>query len=282
VSTVGGWLAAHADLDYRDREVLLCGAAGLSRAQVLARPERHLEAAVADTLQSWAARRRQGEPVAYILGRREFWGLELAVTPAVLVPRPETELLLEAGLDAIVGWGSNDGRGGIEVLELGTGSGAVAIVLALEAAARGLGVRMAATDVCADALALAAHNARRHGAGVAWRHSDWFANVRGRYHVILSNPPYVAADDPHLETLGHEPRRALEAGADGLQAIRTIITGASGHLEPGGHLLLEHGWDQGAAVRGLLAAAGFTAIDTLSDLAGLERVSRARWLGQAP
>jgi release factor glutamine methyltransferase len=328
VSTVGGWLGAHPDLDRRDREVLLCRAAGLSRAQLLTRPEQPLTESTAATLQQWAERRRAGEPVAYILGRREFWGLELAVSPAVLVPRPETELLVELALELLVGAiprsqppvgaisrsrmpvgaisrsrmeeleddqrsgeSTKDSRSGdrsyenekstqrLEVLELGTGSGAVAIALAQEAAARDLPVRISATDISAQALAVAARNACRHGTDVHWLHSDWFQAVGGHYHLIVSNPPYVADDDPHLAALNHEPRLALAAGAEGLDAIRAIVAAAPGHLQPGGALLLEHGCDQGAAVRALLAHAAFVDIETLPDLAGLERVTRARQPG---
>jgi release factor glutamine methyltransferase len=312
VSTVGSWLADHADLDRRDREVLLCRAAGLRRAQVLADPERPLEAAAAATLRGWAERRRNGEPVAYIVGEREFWGLALGVSPAVLVPRPETELLVEVAIDAMVEAGNRPrlvgesrsgdrchGRtdrfdrrhlsgtdpssshadgcyGAVRVLDLGTGSGALAIALALEAEARALPVEVCATDVCAEALAVAAANGRRHGAEVAWLRSDWFDGVRGRFDLIVSNPPYVAEDDPHLEALGYEPRGALAAGADGLDAIRAIVAAAPGYLLPSGVLLLEHGYDQGAAVRALLAGAGFRDVETLPDLAGLDRVTRAR------
>jgi len=279
VSTIGDWLAEHADLDRRDREVLLCRAAALTRGQILSRPERPLERTVLATLQTWAERRRRGEPVAYILGERDFWALTFAVSPAVLVPRPETELLVEAGIDVLVESRSRPGagnRGAVPVLELGTGSGAVAIALAVEAEARALAIEVSATDINPQALEVARGNGRRHGADIAWLQSDWFQAVSGRYHLIVSNPPYVAEDDPHLEALAHEPRLALAAGADGLDAIRTLAAAAPGYLDPGGVLLLEHGHDQGAAVRALLAVAGFEDVETLPDLAGLDRVTRAR------
>jgi release factor glutamine methyltransferase len=157
----------------------------------------------------------------------------------------------------------------------------VAIALALEAAARDLPLRVSATDISAQALTVAAHNACRHGAKVHWLHSDWFQAVRGRYHLIVSNPPYVADNDPHLAALTHEPRLALTAGVEGLDAIRTIVAAAPVHLQPGGALLLEHGCDQGAAVRALLAHTGFIDIETLPDLAGLDRVTRAHQPGSA-
>ncbi|HEX7036137.1 MAG TPA: peptide chain release factor N(5)-glutamine methyltransferase [Pseudomonadales bacterium] len=271
MTTVGSWLAAHPELERRDREVLLCRAAGLSRAQVLAHPERPLERAVAERLDAWAARRRAGEPVAYIVGRREFWGLELEVGPAVLVPRPETELLVEAALELVAG--------SQRLLDLGTGSGAVAIALAVEAARRGLDLGIVATDVSEPALAVARTNAARHGVEIDWRRSDWFHDVPERFHLIVSNPPYVPEGDPHLAELGAEPITALVAGCDGLDAIRAIVEGAPAHLEPGSALLLEHGFDQGPAVRVLLEAAGFEAVCTRRDLAGHERVSQGRWPG---
>jgi len=292
VTAVGEWLAAHTDLDRLDREVLLCRAAGLTRAQLLARPERPLDAATACRLADWAERRRRGEPVAYILGRKEFWGLELDVSPAVLVPRPDTELLVEIGLELLASFcrsglqtatdtlmlsrsGDRSYKDAATVLELGTGSGAVAIALGREVPA----ARITATDVSPEALAVARGNAARHEVDITWVASDWYAAIDGRFDMILSNPPYVPADDPHLAALGHEPHGALVAGADGLDAIRTICAGAAGHLQPGGALALEHGWDQGAAVRSLLGDARFIGIETRRDLGGQGRVTLGRLPG---
>jgi len=299
--TAGEWLTANADLDRLDREILLCRAAGLTRAQLLARPERPLDAATACRLADWAERRRRGEPVAYILGRKEFWGLELDVSPAVLVPRPDTELLVEVGAELLapcrrsgrtkfglalaerahgrpaanpVGGDSRPG-GRSHLLELGTGSGAIAIALAREVSAASI----TATDISPAALAVARRNAARHAVDIDWVASDWYAAIDGRFDLILSNPPYVPADDPHLAALGHEPRGALVAGADGLDAIRRICAGATGHLHPGGALALEHGWDQGAAVRTLLEQAGFAAVETRRDLGGQDRVTFGRLAG---
>ncbi|MDZ7669574.1 MAG: peptide chain release factor N(5)-glutamine methyltransferase [Gammaproteobacteria bacterium] len=267
--SVGAWLAAHDDLDRLDRDVLLERAAGLSRAQILTRPEAALEAGAAERLNAWAGRRRSGEPLAYILGSREFWSLELTVSPAVLVPRPETELLVEVGLEFM------DGRAGqtIAALELGTGSGAVAIALAREARFRAVDLRLTATDVSPAALQIAAANARHHHTAIDFRHSDWWQEVRGRFALILSNPPYVRDADVHLDALQHEPRLALAGGADGLNAIRTIIAGAAARLETGGLLALEHGWDQAGAVQKLLEAAGFRHVASRADLAGVDRVT---------
>lgn len=281
MSCIGAWQAAHGDLERLDRDVLLSRVLGLSRTQILTRPELPLTAADNQRLNAWARRRRDGEPLAYIIGSREFWGMEFMVNPAVLVPRPETELLVEVGLAFLDGQGEESrlesrSHKSLAALELGTGSGAVAIALATAASARSLELHVAATDVCERALQVAAANARRHAAAIEWLHGDWWQPVRGRFRLIISNPPYVRTTDAHLAALRHEPQLALTAGADGLEAMRRIIGGAAGHLDAGGMLALEHGWDQGGAVRELLHGAGFTDIATEKDLAGHERVSRAR------
>jgi release factor glutamine methyltransferase len=270
VTSIGVWLAAHADLDRRDREVLLCAAAGLSRAEILSHPERPLTPAAERRLEAWAARRRDGEPLAYLTGRKEFWGLELEVTPDVLVPRPETELLVEQALELAEPARARP----VTILELGTGSGGVAIAIAREAANQGLVVEVTASDVSPDALAVAMRNGQRLQADVRFRASDWYEGIAERFHLIVSNPPYVAEGDPHLEALRHEPHLALTAGAGGLDALRAIVSGAPSHLHPGGWLVLEHGCDQGPDVRALLTDAGFTSVATLPDLAGLDRVTR--------
>lgn len=267
MTTAGAWLAAHPDLDRLDRELLLGRAAGLSRAQLLARPERPLDNVVLVRLGEWAARRRSGEPLAYIFGEREFWGLTLEVGPDVLVPRPETELLVELALTLV--------PPSPRLLDLGTGSGALAIALARALPA----ATVTASDVSPAALDTARRNARRHGTAVTWLCGDWFAPVAGRFDLIVSNPPYVAEADPHLKALRYEPAGALVAGPDGLDAIRRIVAGAGDHLETDGILAIEHGHDQAAAVRRLLDAAGFIDITTHRDLAGLDRVTRGRQAG---
>jgi release factor glutamine methyltransferase len=270
--SIARWLDAHADLDRRDREVLLGAAAGIDRARILSRPETPLSGGALRRPKGRAARRRSGEPLAYLLGHKEFWGLELAVSPQVLIPRPETELLVEQALDL----GVDLTPAQVTILELGTGSGAVAIAIAIEAARRGIAARITATDVSAGALRVAAGNGRRHRTDVRWLVSDWYGSLSGRFDLILSNPPYVRAGDPHLHDLAHEPSLALVSGDDGLDALRVITAGAPAHLQPRGWLVLEHGFDQGAAVRALLGRAGFERIETLPDLAGLERVTRGR------
>ncbi|MEB2315251.1 MAG: peptide chain release factor N(5)-glutamine methyltransferase [Xanthomonadaceae bacterium] len=213
------------------------------------------------------ARRARGEPLAYILGHTGFWTLDLEVTPDTLIPRPETELLVDAALARLP-----EGTAP-RVADLGTGSGAIALALASE---RPL-ARVLATDASAAALDVARRNAARNEVGnVAFRRGDWLAPLAGeRFDLIASNPPYVALGDPHLAQgdLRFEPETALASGADGLDALRTLARGAPGHLAPGGWLLLEHGLDQGEAVRGLLRDAGFHRIETLRDLEGRERVT---------
>ncbi len=242
---------------------------GKSRAWLIAHAG---EAAGADAELAFAAlagRRRQGEPVAYLLGVREFHGLELGVAPAVLIPRPETELLVDLALQRI------PANAPLRVLDLGTGSGAVAVALAKQRPR----ARLTAVDVDYAALAVARANASRHGVSVRFLCGDWFGALSGQvFDLIVSNPPYVAADDPHLATgdLRFEPRRALVGGADGLDCIRAIVASAGAHLEPGSWLLFEHGYDQAAACRALLEAQGYREVQPWPDLAGIPRVSGGR------
>jgi release factor glutamine methyltransferase len=214
-------------------------------------------------------RRAAGTPLAYLTGRREFYGLPLQVDGRVLDPRPDTETLVDWALECL------RDLAGPTVVDLGTGSGAIALALKRTRP----DARLSAVDASEDALAVARANAQGLGLDVAFTRGNWLQDLQGRYDLIVSNPPYIAADDPHLELLGHEPRMALVSGADGLDAIRTIIAQAPAHLNPGGWLLLEHGWEQAAAVRALLAQAGFNAVQSRRDLAGIERCSGGRWPG---
>jgi release factor glutamine methyltransferase len=238
---------------------------GLGRAALAADPHRALAPEELTMLESLARRRLAGEPVAYLTGWREFWSLELEVTPDVLVPRPETELLVERTLAAIAGLVRP------AVLDLGTGSGAIALAVATERA----DAAVTATDASPAALAVARRNATRLGlANLRFFAGDWFAPVAAeRFDAIVSNPPYVAEGDAALAGLAHEPRSALVTGPDALAALAAVTAGAAARLAPGGRLLLEHGTAQGAAVRALLAAAGFERIETRRDLAGHERVT---------
>lgn len=257
----------------REAEYLLGAALGCGRAALHAFPERMVEAAQARHVTALCRRRGAGEPAAYLLGQRGFWSFELQVGAAVLVPRPETEHLVEAALARI------PAQADWTLLDLGTGSGAVALALAAERPH----CHVVATDRSASALDVARHNAAALGfENLSYRAGDWYAACRGlRAQIIASNPPYLESGDPLLEQapLRYEPRTALDGGVDGLAALRRIVTDAPAHLLPDGWLLLEHGHTQGAALRALLGAAGFVDIDTLPDLADLERVSLGRWPG---
>jgi release factor glutamine methyltransferase len=213
------------------------------------------------------ARRAAGEPLAYLVGHKEFFGLSLQVDARVLVPRPDTETLVEWAIEVL------RERKSPKVIDLGTGSGAIALAIQ---SARG-DAQVEAVDRSAGALEVAAANAARLGLPVRFRQASWLAGA-GTYDLVASNPPYVAEADPHLPALQHEPREALAAGADGLDDLRRIVAEAPAHLLPGGWLLLEHGWDQGAAVRGLLAQAGFAEVASRRDLSGHERCSGGRRL----
>lgn len=219
------------------------------------------------SFQQLIRRRAAGEPVAYLTGQHGFWSLELEVTADTLVPRPDTELLVDAAL-------SLRDEGPCRVLDMGTGTGAIALALASERPQW----QLFATDIDRNSLALAQRNARRHGLTLTCIESDWFSALAGQcFHLIVSNPPYIRADDPHLQGDGvrFEPLRALVAGTDGLDDIRRIIAGAPQHLFDGGWLLLEHGHDQGAAVRQLFSEAGWQQVETRRDLGGNERVTLA-------
>lgn len=254
-----------------EAELLLMRALGISKSRLLAHPELAAEARFHPRYLESLERRLAGEPMAYILGAREFYGLEFRVTPDVLIPRPETELLVELALARIP-----EGHAR-RVLDIGTGSGCIAVAIAhLRPNAR-----VIATDLSAAALAVAQENARLHTAhNIEFRLGDGFAAVANeRFDLIASNPPYVAVGDPHLSRgdLRFEPKQALTSGEDGLIMLRTIIQQAPARLQAGGWLLLEHGYDQGEAVRGLLEHCGFVGVVTERDLAGQERVSGGEW-----
>jgi release factor glutamine methyltransferase len=259
-------LARVAENPGHEAAILLAAALGVSRAHLVAFPgERILDCEATDRYESYVTRRALGEPVAYVLGEKEFWSLPLAVTPAVLIPRPETELVVERVLAHLPQGAEAD------VLDLATGSGAIALAVARERS----DCRVTATDVSKDAIAVASSNARRLGLDrVEFRIGHWYTPVQDMsFDLIASNPPYIAEGDPRVEksVQRFEPHAALYAGPTGLEAFAEIIAGAQRHLRPGGWIVLEHGDTQGAAVRGLLAGAGFEAVRTHRDLAGLER-----------
>lgn len=249
-----------------EAEYLLAAALGWNRTQLRLRLETAVPADIAAHYQNQLTRRAAGEPVAYLLGEREFWSLPLQVGPGVLVPRPDTECLVEVALRFLQGRTNTP-----NVLDLGTGSGAIALALATELPQ----AKVTAVELSPAAFTVAAGNIARLAPGrVELLAGHWYEPVGGRlFTCIVSNPPYLAADDPHLPSLAAEPRSALVSGADGLECYREIVAGAPAHLEAGGLLALEHGHTQGADVRALLAAGGFTAIATQRDLAGLERVT---------
>jgi len=250
-----------------DAELLLAHALGTGRSHLRAHPEAVLGASQARRYAELVEARRRGEPIAYLTGEREFWSMQLKVTSATLIPRPETELLVERALELIPASADWD------ILDLGTGSGAIALAVAKERP----NCRVAAVDISAAALAVARENAHRlQIRNVEFLQGDWFAPVRDkRFQMIVSNPPYVGSGDPHLEEgdLRFEPKQALVSGSDGLQDIHRIVSEAAAHLHPGGQLLLEHGYGQGAAVRASLQTMGFTQAHSMLDLAGHERIS---------
>lgn len=278
--TVAAYLAAASDqlagaleLDQREARlearVLAAFAWQVSAAWPIAHGPDLLDEVQAASLDALLTRRLAGEPVAYLVGAREFYGRPFRVSPAVLIPRPDTELLVDLALSCI----APDRT--VEVLDLGTGSGCIAITLALERPR----ARVTALDRSAGALAVARDNAQALGARVEFLASDWFCAVAGRrFDLIVGNPPYVAERDPHLGRgdVRFEPMEALAAGNDGLADLRRLIDAAPQHLKPGGTLLLEHGYDQAGAVRDLLRARGFLAPESWADLTGTERVSGAR------
>lgn len=270
MTTIAAALAAAREkIPMTEARLLARHALGCTPAWLEAHRDEEMGGEQAAAFAALVARRAAGEPVAYLLGRREFYGRDFTVAPAVLIPRPETELLVDLAKAAVANLAAP------HILDLGTGSGCIAVTLALELAA----ATVVAIDVSAAALAVARSNADRLGARVRFVESDWFAALgEERFDLIVANPPYVAAGDPHLGEgdLRFEPETALHCGADGLNAIRRIVTVAAAHLEPRGTLYFEHGYDQAQAVAALLRQAGFSDIEQHRDLAGIVRVSGGR------
>jgi release factor glutamine methyltransferase len=261
--------AAAWGVDRLDAQLLLLHALGrpAERAWLVAHDTDILSDAVWPAFAQLCVRRKAGEPVAYLVGEKEFHGLSLQVDPRVLVPRPDTETLVEWALDCL------RASAAPSVIDLGTGSGAIA--LAIQHARPD--ARVAAVDASADALAVARANAERLGLPVRFAQADWLAGAERDLDLIVSNPPYVARGDAHLPALRHEPTGALVSGDDGLDDIRRIVRAAPGHLKDGGWLLLEHGYDQSGPVRQLLAGRGFVDVQSRDDLAGIARCSGGIW-----
>ena len=269
-------------LDRLDAQLLLLHALGRpdsDRAWLLAHDDDLLPAPTAEVFTRLSLRRAAGEPLAYIVGYKDFFGLRFGVDNRVLVPRPDTETLVQWALDVAKKFAGE----ALRVLDLGTGSGAIAVAVAATLAKNrpvdAPPAAVSAVDFSAAALQVAAANAKVLQADVQFFQSHWFEKVSGHYHVIASNPPYIASADPHLSALTHEPLEALSAGPDGLDDIRHIALQAPAHLLPSGWLLLEHGFDQAATVRAILLQRGFAQVQSQRDLAGIERCSGGQWLG---
>ena len=262
-ATVGTCTAIARRLPVEDADLLLCDALELPRSHVYAFPERPVSASAAARLDDWVRRRQRGEPVAYITGRRGFWGLDLEVSPHALIPRPDTETLVEV----VLGLASAEAN----ILDVGTGCGAVALALASERPA----ARLVATDIDPRCVALCRRNASRLGLALDARLADCFDGIDERFDVVVSNPPYLAANDRHLQRddLRFEPRLALVGGDDGLRFVARLAREAPSHLTPDGWLCIEHGCDQAAEVRQLLISNGFRHVRTYSDLERRERAT---------
>jgi release factor glutamine methyltransferase len=268
-ATIGG-LLRESGLLRSEAELLLRSVLGCERSHLIAYAEEAVDSSRAGLAQEQFARRRAGGPISYITGWREFYGIRLCVTPDVLIPRPETELLVELVIERVAS--------GSRVLDLGTGSGAIAIAIACKRP----DLAIVGTDISEAALAIARRNARDHRLDIELVHSDWFEALGpGRFDLIVSNPPYIAAGDAHLERgdVCFEPRVALVGGEDGLACIRTIAMQAPSRLRPGGRLLLEHGYDQGDRCVELLRELGYAEVEDFKDLPGLPRVCAGHWRG---
>jgi len=267
--------ATSAGIDRLDGQLLLLHAVGRpnhDRSWLVAHDDQRLQAPEVGTFEALVARRLAGEPLAYIIGVKEFFGLSFGVSNAVLIPRPDTETVVQWALQTINALETDASTP--HILDLGTGSGAIALAIKSQAPQ----CLVTAIDASATALAQAARNGQQLGLDVSWRQSDWFASVDHLlFDVIVSNPPYIAANDPHLRDLRHEPLSALASGADGLDDLRHIIAHSGPYLREGGWLLLEHGYDQAKPVAELLKAAGFKAIGHQTDLGGVTRCTGGRW-----
>ena len=267
-----GHALAQASIPRAEALLLLAHASGRTRESLLASPDTLLSPSANRSYEALHRRRLAGEPIAYLVGAREFYGRRFVVDPAVLIPRPETELLVDLAIEYLRGRTAD-----AAVVDLGTGSGVIAITLALEVPS----ATVTGTDVSTEALRVARANGRRLRAAVAWHAGTWFdalVDRTQRFDLIVSNPPYIAADDRHLQEsdLRFEPPTALTDGHDGLAALRAVIRGAPLHLQPGGSLMVEHGHDQAEVVRALLGASGFVDVASMPDLAGIERVTVGR------
>lgn len=267
--------ARAAGLDRLDAQLLLSHLLTQPRAWLVAHDQDRLSVDQSGAFAALCQRRAAGEPLAYLTGESGFHGLSLQVTPAVLVPRPDTETLVDWALQCVA---ERSGTA-LRLLDLGTGSGAIALALAHALQGRSPPAEITATDLSAEALAVARGNAARLGLSVRWAQGPWWQAVDGaaRFDIVVSNPPYIRDDDPHLPSLRHEPLGALTSGPDGLMDLRAIVSGAAPHLAWGAWLLMEHGWDQADAVAQRLRAAGFVDIATHRDIDGRPRCTGGCW-----
>jgi release factor glutamine methyltransferase len=260
-------------VDRLDAQLLIGRALGQSRAWMITHHDAALDAAASERVDAQLQRRASGMPLAYLLGDKEFYGLQLEVTSDVLVPRPDTETLVDWAL-ACLHHCPHDAA----VVDLGTGSGAIALAIANARPA----LAVTGVEASGAALEVARRNADRLGVAVQWLLGDWWSALQDRkFDLVVSNPPYVADGDPHLDALRHEPQQALSSGPEGLDALRAIVLGAPGHLNNAAWLLVEHGYEQAGAVQRLLREAGFHDIETRADLAGHARCTGGRWAGEA-
>ncbi|OCA64912.1 protein-(glutamine-N5) methyltransferase, release factor-specific [Aeromonas piscicola] len=271
MATLAGGESPRADAD-----VLLCHLLGCRRSYLMTWPERTLDAAQQARLQDWLSRRLNGEPIAHLIGEREFWSLPLKVSPATLIPRPDTEVLVEQALARLPPRPASPDQAPCALLDLGTGTGAIALALKSERP----DADVWAVDRMPEAAALARANSAALGLPITVRDGSWFEPLSGapRFGMIVSNPPYIDGADPHLAEgdVRFEPRSALVADEQGLADIRLIVAGAPAHLLPGGWLLLEHGWQQGEVVRQLLLQHGYSQVETVRDYGDNERVTLGR------
>ncbi len=266
-ASLGAWLAANEDIDRLDRELLAAKVLAVSRAKVIASPETILTLEAERTLNELANRHRRDEPLAYILGEKDFFGFRLEVNPRVMIPRPETEQLVEIAI-AQAPWGAR-------ILDLGTGSGCIAVAI------KGCrpGLHVTATDLSNRALTTAARNAVAHSLSIHFLQSDWFSAVQGQFDCIVANPPYVADAEAASGPLAYEPRMALASGIQGFNALGVIIDQASPYLAANAWLCLEHGHQQGDAVAAHMHRNGFALVATKTDLAGHPRVTMGQKTG---
>ena len=263
--TIDQWLRQNGARFQHELEILARAYFGISKAEFISRSDQNITSNLKNYLSDALVKLKRGTPLAYLLGYKEFWSLEFQVNRNVLVPRPETELIIEKSIEL-----ANHGD---RVLELGTGSGAIAIALAKERP----DLSITATDISSQALEVARENARKHKCKITLEHSDWFESVSDTWNLILSNPPYIAESDPYLSSLKMEPRVALVSGPTGFEALEVIIENARNHLKPSGNLIIEHGIGQDQVIKKKLARHNFTKITSHKDLANINRIVTAQW-----